>query len=140
MGDVKESALSTANDFAYVRALDSNGNSIRISKADLTSVLEGLLPVANINNRGLMDKGTISSILVKVAGVQQQLTIIKATESSPYYGAIVAVYKGGINDLYAITTSSNTVYIKKLSANDNANSYDFYLNSSRDLIVKGSVK
>lgn len=43
MADVKESALSTASDCAYVRALDSNGNSIRISKADLASVVGGLL-------------------------------------------------------------------------------------------------
>lgn len=43
MADVKESALSTANDCAYVRALDSNGNSIRISKSDLASVVGGLL-------------------------------------------------------------------------------------------------
>ena len=100
--------------------------------------LEGLLPVADINNRGLMDKGSISSILTKGTGVQQQLTIIKATESNSYYGAIVAVYKGGIDDLYAITTSGNTVNIKKLSANDKANDYDFYLKSSRDLIIKSS--
>lgn len=43
MADVKESALSTASDCAYVRALDSNGNSIRISKADLASVVGELL-------------------------------------------------------------------------------------------------
>ena len=51
MADRKENELTKANDFAYVRALDSNGNSIQISKSDLVSVLEGLLPIDDINNR-----------------------------------------------------------------------------------------
>ena len=51
MADRKENELTKANNFAYVRALDSNGNSIQISKSDLVSVLEGLLPIDDINNR-----------------------------------------------------------------------------------------
>ena len=51
MADRKENELTKVNDFAYVRALDSNGNSIQISKSDLVSVLEGLLPIDDINNR-----------------------------------------------------------------------------------------
>ena len=51
MGDVKESALTQKSDCKWVRALDANGNSIQISKADLVSVLEGLLPIDGINNR-----------------------------------------------------------------------------------------
>ena len=43
MADRKENELTKANNFEYVRALDSNGNSIQISKADLVSVVEGLL-------------------------------------------------------------------------------------------------
>lgn len=38
MADVKESAMSQKNDCKWVRALDSNGNSILISKEDLASV------------------------------------------------------------------------------------------------------
>ena len=51
MADRKENELTKANNFEYVRALDSNGNSIRISKSDLVSVLEGLLQIDGINNR-----------------------------------------------------------------------------------------
>ena len=51
MADRKENELTKANNFEYVRALDSNGNSIKISKSDLVSVLEGLLPIDDINNR-----------------------------------------------------------------------------------------
>ena len=43
MADRKENELTKANNFEYVRALDSNGNSIQISKSDLVSVLEGLM-------------------------------------------------------------------------------------------------
>lgn len=43
MADKREDQLTTASDMAYVRALDSNGNSIRISKADLASVVAGLI-------------------------------------------------------------------------------------------------
>ena len=51
MADRKENELTKVNNFAYVRALDSNGNSIQISKAYLVSVLEGLLPIDDINSR-----------------------------------------------------------------------------------------
>ena len=51
MADRKENELTKANNFAYVRALDSNRNSIQISKSDLVSVLEELLPIDDINNR-----------------------------------------------------------------------------------------
>ena len=43
MADRKENELTKANNFDYVRALDSNGNSIQISKSDLVSVLEELI-------------------------------------------------------------------------------------------------
>ena len=45
MADVKESAMSAASDCKWVRALDANGNSIRISKEDLASVVGGLLEI-----------------------------------------------------------------------------------------------
>ena len=51
MADRKENELTKASNFGYVRALDANGNSIQISKEDLVSVLEGLLPLESINNR-----------------------------------------------------------------------------------------
>lgn len=43
MGDLKESAMSAASDCQWVRALDANGNSIRISKEDLAAVVGELL-------------------------------------------------------------------------------------------------
>lgn len=43
MADVKESALTQKSNCRWVRALDTNGNSIRILKEDLASVVGGLL-------------------------------------------------------------------------------------------------
>lgn len=56
MADKKENELTSANNFEWVRALDSKGNSIRISKSDLVSVLEGLMSVATETNNGLLNK------------------------------------------------------------------------------------
>lgn len=56
MADVKESAMSQKNDCKWVRALDSNGNSILISKEDLASVVGGLLPVSTQAKNGLLAK------------------------------------------------------------------------------------
>lgn len=57
MGDLKESALTQKNDCKWVRALDENGNSIRISKEDLAAVVGGLLPKSDLDKDGLMTKG-----------------------------------------------------------------------------------
>lgn len=54
MSDKREDQLTTVSDMAYVRAIDSNGNSIRISKADLASVVAGLIGTATPDKNGLM--------------------------------------------------------------------------------------
>lgn len=57
MADMKESALTQQSDCKWVRALDSNGNSILISKEDLASVVGELLPKSDLEKDGLMTKG-----------------------------------------------------------------------------------
>ncbi len=56
MADKKEKDLTKVSDAAYIRALDSNGNPVLISKADLAQVAAELMPVATITNNGLMGK------------------------------------------------------------------------------------
>lgn len=56
MADVKESAMAQKNDCKWVRALDSNGNSILISKEDLASVVGGLIGAATSTKDGLATK------------------------------------------------------------------------------------
>ena len=41
--DKAESSLTAVSDIAYIRGIDSSGNSVRISKADLASVLGALV-------------------------------------------------------------------------------------------------
>lgn len=53
MADIKESAMTQKSDCKWVRALDANGNSIRISKEDLASVVGGLL-----NYKTIIEKTT----------------------------------------------------------------------------------
>lgn len=58
MADVKESALTQQSDCKWVRALDANGNSIRISKEDLASVVGGLLDSKQLYP--FMDRGIVT--------------------------------------------------------------------------------
>lgn len=44
MADKKLNAVSTASDGAYIYAEDASGNQIKISKADLASVVAGVMP------------------------------------------------------------------------------------------------
>ena len=60
MSDVKESALTQQSDCKWVRALDANGNSIRISKEDLASVVGGLMSEATTTKKELLQPLTIS--------------------------------------------------------------------------------
>lgn len=53
MADKKESDINPASDFSYVRALDANGNSIKIHKDDLTTVISAAIGLANTNRNGL---------------------------------------------------------------------------------------
>ena len=69
MADRKENELTKANNFDYVRALDSNGNSIQISKSDLVSVLEGLLPIVSETKNGFIRKGNLSTYIVDNANL-----------------------------------------------------------------------
>ena len=45
MATIKEEVMTVKDDCQYVRALDANGNSIRISKEDLAKVLGELLHI-----------------------------------------------------------------------------------------------
>lgn len=69
MADKREDQLTTASDMAYVRALDSNGNSIRISKADLASVVAELIGTATLSKNGLMPKNLLPTKFIDLHNV-----------------------------------------------------------------------
>ena len=64
MADRIEANLPKQNDAAYIRALDSNGNPILISKADLAQVAAELIGTASVTKDGLMS----ASIMKNIAG------------------------------------------------------------------------
>lgn len=56
--DEYEDQLPIATDAPFVRALDADGNPIRISKQSLVDIVRGLLGTVNRNANGLVDKDT----------------------------------------------------------------------------------
>lgn len=102
MADVKESAMSQKNDCKWVRALDSNGNSILISKEDLASVVGGLLPESTNTNKGAASTGMFKAITVNSKGIK--ITPNKSSYTFINYRAIV--YDNGHCYLYDIIFSS----------------------------------
>ena len=58
MASIKEEVMTVKDDCQYVRALDANGNSIRISKEDLAKVLGELIGLASDEKDGLLQAGT----------------------------------------------------------------------------------
>lgn len=54
MATIKEEVMAVKDDCQYVRALDANGNSIRISKEDLAKVLGELIGSVSETKDGLM--------------------------------------------------------------------------------------
>lgn len=115
MADKKLNAVSTASDGAYVYAEDASGNQIKISKADLASVVAGLSPInaavqdgvfimfhRNSDNYPLMVKpymwasyqnsGEIAEGVVVVEG--GKILVVAPTETSLYWSS-AAVSAGG---------------------------------------------
>lgn len=130
MADIKENEMSTASDCAYVRALDSNGNSIRISKADLASVVGGLLPNSSIENKGLLIQGELlyktywnatDAILINITRLNSNGTfgiidIIRRVYGKNKCEYVTAELVNGIVARYKYSFSSDTtieIYVKE---------------------------
>lgn len=88
MADVKESALTQQSDCKWVRALDANGNSIRISKEDLASAVGGLLPVANWNETGMMQSNVRQSKVTKQLNQIDECVTVLDNPSKTFCGFI----------------------------------------------------
>ena len=84
MSDVKEKDLPKKNDAAYIRALDSNGNPVLISKADLAQVAAELMPVATITKNGLMSKDDKGSIPYYFSQLNQGIHVFAIKDFSSW--------------------------------------------------------
>lgn len=92
MADKQESALTQQSDCKWVRALDANGNSIRISKEDLAAVVGGLLPLASKEQNGLMSK---SDKIIQFKNIKSgNYPLFKIVDSTGYWSRNVSFIYG----------------------------------------------
>lgn len=98
---------------------------------------EGLIGVAKLNKKGLLDSNILSSLIYASPNAHQQYTIIKSANSDTYCSAIISFYHGGKNGLYSIVTISNKQYYIKNIADQSGNGlFKFYRNDNGDLIFR----
>lgn len=62
MADKKLSSVSAVSDMNYVYAETSSGETVKISKADLASVVAGIMPNSSLSKSGLMSQIQIKNI------------------------------------------------------------------------------
>ena len=148
MADRKENELTKANDFAYVRALDSNGNSIQISKSDLVSVLEGLLPEATKDKKGLMPINFSKFLIDNIFPNVERNKLYKAFNLKQYgLGVLVLLYGSVTNNINTVmfllnnrSQGSLSVMTKKIITTDSSQ-YTIYAkynsDNSIDVYFKG---
>lgn len=105
--DVYEDQLAIKSDAPYIRGLDATGNPIRISKADLASVVGGLIGVATEQSNGLLPK---NSYLIKARESTDKpyLTLKFSERMDASYGTIfININRPGLATLLVIHTSIN---------------------------------
>lgn len=114
MATIKEEAMTVKDDCQYVRALDANGNSIRISKEDLAKVLGELMQTNKI--LPFMMQGVIKDAnQAEQSGYYQ---IYEPTSNFPdgiYYGVLLNFNANGYYLQVccgSVNNSNNTAYIR----------------------------
>lgn len=148
MADVKESALRTGSDCKWVRALDANGNSIRISKEDLASVVGRLIGLANGEKNGLMSYyaakvtglGTIKTIgnkqFIKITKLEAKAWAIGYCEIICFRTASFATQKT-TKILVPISTDTEAQQVAKPTfLCGESGEVELYKDSSNNLYVK----
>lgn len=113
--DKMETAFSETTDPAYVRVIDKNGNSAKQGISSLATVVGGLLPVATLTQKGLMDSNHTRSIgdgFVVNAGSGHKGKYVKLFTINNYNGTIATVemcsYGNSSSFLLAISLGNGT--------------------------------
>ena len=76
------------------------------------SVLEGLMPIANLGSEGLLRKGVLSPVLVCNKGSVQEVCIVRiANSGNSYVGVILYIYWGGVTGMFFINSNTGNSYI-----------------------------
>lgn len=103
--DKAESSLSSVSDVAYLRALDSSGNSVKISKADLASVLgDKLMPIRHLGFTGdcndIVDWGwyRITSGVTNAPGIGANSWLLCLPHTNPSSYVTQWIFPRGVGD------------------------------------------
>lgn len=138
---MKESALTQQSDCQWVRALDSNGNSILISKEDLASVVGELLPVASPSQKGLMSANIYKTSTAHTLPPNKKVRIISRDK---YVETILEFVGRSVFEEFVhliIKHANQQVNIEKGAYNnapDERIEYKFYYDSSSVYIITPS--
>lgn len=100
--DKAESSLTAVSDIAYLRGIDSSGNSVRISKADLASVLGGIyielqneaLDLNSVRSNRVIFINNQSLVSNRPAGMGNDRGFLWVFQSSSYVGQIMYDQEG----------------------------------------------
>lgn len=86
--DRMEKDLAAASDCAWVRALDADGKSIRISKADLVELIRGNMPVATDLDNGLLNKYWTKKVISRMIDIRRDE--IYSFGTGGYFAALIS--------------------------------------------------
>lgn len=76
------------------------------------SILEGLMPIANLGSEGLLRKGVPSPVLACNKGSVQEVCIVRIENSgNSYVGVILYIYWGGVTGMFFINSNTGNSYI-----------------------------
>ena len=120
MAGKQESALTQQSDCKWVRALDANGNSIRISKVDLAAVVGELIGPATQTKNGLLTSGLRNCINYPLRNSGSEAD--KIYELTGFYAEtnlIFAVGRDNGNNLSNLFMTFNNRYFTVISKNGN---------------------
>ena len=91
MADKKLNEVTKVTDMAYVPVIMSDGSIGQIAKADLASVVAGLLPIVSVNNKGLVPKENYGIVSGFNSWVGNDTNHRIASIQTNYFVAIICV-------------------------------------------------
>lgn len=140
--DVYEDQLAIKSDAPYIRGLDAAGNPIRISKADLATVVGGLLPIANLTQSGLMSSNVLKYSTAYVIDASKKFKIAKR---SAYVESVFEIIGRSTFEefvhLIVKHYNKNVTIVKGVynNAPDERNEYKFYMDDASFYIITPSA-
>ena len=142
MADKLVSTLTQECDCKWVRALDANGNSIRISKEDLAAVVGGLLPTASQEQNGLLEKSMYTILEKKTTATNYAMYEITSNVNN--WSRDFSIIKGGfegdpvfiiVSVLLKDSASNDKIIVTSLSPKIETPNYIKFIKKDRKVYV-----